>query len=81
MNILTREAIDHLLRVYAEESPDAARALAPGYGIKPEYVKKLACNHGVRSRRRGRKPRQYKRYPDAIDPRWQRAIERGAVRI
>ncbi len=72
MNILTKEAVNDLLDTYAARGGDAARALAPKYGIKPSYVKKLAVKHGVRNRRIGRKPRP-------VDPRWQWAIERGAV--
>jgi len=74
MNILTKEALNDLLDTYASQGGDAARALAPKYGIKPVYVKKLAVKHGVRHRRIGRKPYQHKR-----DHRWAWAIERGAV--
>ena len=79
MNILTKEAINDLLDTYASQGGDAARALAPKYGIKPGYVKKLAVKHGVRTRAIGPRSRHYKPTPRAQDPRWLWAIERGAV--
>ena len=75
MNILTKEALNHLLRVYAEEGGDAARALAPSYGVGPKYIRKLACKHGVKVKRKRSKAKTN------TDRRWQWAIERGAVRI
>ena len=77
--ILTKEAINDLLDTYAARGADAARALAPKYGIKPSYVKKLAVKHGVRTRPIGPRSRHYEHVPPAPDPRWQWAIERGAV--
>lgn len=71
MNILTKEAINHLLDVWANVGPDEARALAPRYGVKPAYVRKLACLHGVKAKRKEKEA--------ATDPRWQWAIERGPV--
>lgn len=76
MNILTKEAINDLLDTYANRGGDAARALAPKYGIKPIYVKKLAQVHGVKAP--SRKPRK-RRPRRQNDPRWQWAVERGAV--
>jgi hypothetical protein len=71
MNILTKEAINDLLDTWANVGTDEARALAPKYGVKPAYVRKLACLHGVKAKRKEPKV--------ATDPRWQWAIERGAV--
>lgn len=76
MNILTKEAVNDLLDTYATCGGDAARALAPKYGIKPVYVKKLARVHGVKAKRK--EPRQ-KKQRNQNDPRWQWAVERGAV--
>jgi hypothetical protein len=76
MNILSKEAVNHLLDTYATKGGGAARALAPKYGIKPIYVKKLACKHGVKAP--ARKPRKRK-LRGAKDPRWQWAVERGGV--
>jgi hypothetical protein len=83
---LDKKAIDHILDVYANVGGDEARALAPVYGITTVYVKKLACMHGVKVKRKvnhkpetikkrlGKgKPRQWN------DPRWQRAAEIGPV--
>lgn len=70
--ILTREATNDLLDTYANIGPDAARELAPRYGIKATYVKKLAYQHGVRAKRKPKIQSQR-------DRRWQLAIQRGAV--
>lgn len=70
--ILTREATNEILDTYANIGPEAARELAPKYGIKPTYVKKLACEHGVRAKRKPKIQSQR-------DRRWQLAIQRGAV--
>lgn len=76
MNILTKEAVNHLLTTYAEVGGDAARALAPRYGIKPTYVRQLAVAHKVKVKRKDPSPKKLR---GARDPRWQRAIERGSV--
>lgn len=75
--ILTRTAIDHILQVYGEQGPSAARALAPRYGVKPTYIRKLAAKHGVRAKLKSKPGRR--RAPDHLDPRWHWAISRGAV--
>lgn len=72
MNILTKDALNHILDTYETLGPAAARELAPGYGINPKYVRKLACVHGVKAKRKGWRVRRE-------DPRWQWARERGAV--
>jgi len=77
--ILTRDAIDHLLSVYAEIGPAAARELAPKYGVGSKYVRKLACMHKVKAKPRKLKTRKLKRHPIDTDPRWKWAIERGPV--
>jgi hypothetical protein len=77
--ILTKQQINHLLEVYHNDGPDAARKLAPQYGVKPAYVKKLAFQHGVRVKLRGRDYVMPKRLPSYADPRWQRARAIGAV--
>lgn len=77
--ILARQAIDHILQVYAEQGPAAARALAPHYGVKPTYIKRLAYKCGVKAKRKGPPPR--KRPPYHLDPRWKRALEVGEVVI
>lgn len=78
MNILTKEALDHILDTYANVGGDAARALAPQYGIKPVYVKKLAVVHGVKVKRKPPKKRVLR---GDKDPRWQIAVERGSIRL
>jgi hypothetical protein len=76
VNILTKEAIDDLLNTWSSAGPAAARALAPKYGIKPVYVKKLAVIHKVKAKRKEPSPKKLRGH---LDPRWQLAIERGAV--
>ncbi len=78
-NTLTRVGLDHILKIYAEEGPAAARLLAPQYGINPKYVRNLASVHRVKAKLKHPPVSKYKRYPDAIDPRWKWAIERGPV--
>jgi hypothetical protein len=73
--VLTDEAVDHILSVWADVGPAAARKLAPGYGITELYVGKLASRRGVKCKR----PKPKKRR--GPDPRWQWAIERGRVVI
>jgi hypothetical protein len=75
--ILNKQQLNHLLDVYQNQGADAARALAPGYGIKPGYVKRLASKHSVKAKRQGAKRR--KRLPAYADPRWQRAKAIGVV--
>jgi hypothetical protein len=77
--MLTRIQIDHILKVYEEVGPDAARELAPRYGVRPTYVRKLASKHGVKAKRKG--PRLYRRIPDHLDPRWKWAEQRGVVTV
>ena len=89
--ILTRQTLDHILQVYAEQGGAAARKLAPKYGIKPVYVKKLAYKHGVKAKPRNTRPIRiakrkikwdqvaFEKSQDALDPRWKLAIERGPV--
>jgi hypothetical protein len=77
--ILSKEQLSHILRVYAEDSPAAARELAPGYGILPSYVKKLANIHRVKCKKRIRGAN--KKPSGHADPRWLWAVERGEIRI
>lgn len=73
--ILTAEARDHILKTYATQGADEARALAPGYGIKPSYVIRLAKVHSVKVK--FKYPR--KKPQRGPDPRWQWARARGSV--
>ena len=77
--ILTKAQLNHLLDVYETQGSDAARKLAPQYGVKPTYVKKLASVHKVRAKRQGANPRWQKRIPQHLDPRWERARSIGPV--
>jgi len=90
---LTKPQLNHILKVYAEVGGDAARELAPRYGIKPVYVKKLASIHGVKVKRKEAKgPRESKKRinweqfkfnktHDAFNPRWEKAIKSGPVLV
>lgn len=73
--VLTDEAVDHILSVWANVGPDAARKLAPGYGITELYIGKLASRRKVKCK----KPKPKIRRKRCDDPRWQWAIERGAI--
>ena len=71
---LTKAQLNNLLDVYRHQGGDAARELAPQYGITPTYVRKLASIHGIKAKRKGsRRPRSVN------DPRWERARAIGSV--
>lgn len=78
--ILTKEQISHIHIVYSTQGGDAARKLAPGYGIKASYVHKLCFMHGVKAKRpinnqqekNAKKRRQN-------DLRWERAKAIGPI--
>lgn len=69
---LSPEARAHILETYATIGAGAARELATKYGIKPTYVRHMAKRNGVKAKRANRQKRW-------MDPRWQWAIERGAI--
>jgi hypothetical protein len=75
---MTAAERDQLVITYLEVGSDAARAMAIDLGVSPRYVAKLLRQRGIdNTTKRGAKmgrPRD-----DKHDPRWQWAIQRGAV--
>jgi hypothetical protein len=75
---MTAAERDQLVITYLETGSDAARAMAIDLGVSPRYVAKLLRQRGIdNTTKRGAKmgrPRD-----DKDDPRWQWAIQRGAV--
>lgn len=80
--ILSDNQLADILYTWATIGPDAARELAPKYGVKTTYIKKLAKDYKVRAaRKRNQDHNCQRRIPRDQDPRWERAKAIGMIII
>lgn len=68
----------HLLDVYQTQGYQAAKPLAIQYGVSPREISKYTRAMGVKGKR-GRELGKSWPKGNPSSPKWQKAIERGAV--
>jgi hypothetical protein len=76
---LTKRQIEELLSSYRNMGLQATKQLAISFGIAPRYLARLARRNGYANNYQY--GRVYVRKSSWQDPRWQRAIERGAILV
>lgn len=72
---ISKEAVAHILDVYANQGSRAAEELSETYSVSKHYIRQLAMIHGVRVKN----PLRGGSSDTSNDPRWKWAIERGPV--